>query len=69
VIYIVGTIIVTMRFNVPMNNALAAVPASSPEAAKLWVDYLSRWTAWNHVRTVAPLVAAVLFTLAIACAR
>lgn len=63
VIYVVGSIVVTMVFNVPRNNALAALPASSPEAAALWADYLSSWTAWNHVRMLASLAAAVLFTL------
>jgi uncharacterized membrane protein len=63
-IYLLGVIVVTMRFNVPQNNALAALPAASPEAAKLWAHYLSSWTAWNHVRTIAPLVSAVLFTVA-----
>jgi uncharacterized membrane protein len=64
VIYLVGTILVTMLFNVPRNNALAALGASSPEAAKLWIDYLSSWTGWNHVRTAAALIAAALFAMA-----
>lgn len=64
VLYIAGTIAVTMRFNVPQNNALAALAATSPEAAKLWSTYLSSWTAWNHVRMLAALIAAVLFTIA-----
>jgi hypothetical protein len=37
---------------------LASVPAESPETSRLWASYLSRWTAWNHVRTLASLVAA-----------
>jgi uncharacterized membrane protein len=65
VLYFVGTFLVTMLFNVPRNNALAVVAPTSPEAARLWVSYLSTWTAWNHVRTVAALAAAVLFTIAL----
>lgn len=65
VLYLVGTVMVTMLFNVPRNNALAAIAPSSPEAARLWVSYLSRWTAWNHVRTIAALAAAALFTIAL----
>ena len=34
------------------------------EAATVWADYLTRWTRWNHVRTVACFVAAACFTLA-----
>jgi len=64
ILYLAGTILVTMRLNVPLNNALAALGAASPEAAKLWVHYLSRWTMWNHVRMGAALISAVLFTLA-----
>jgi uncharacterized membrane protein len=63
-LYIGGTFLVTMLFNVPRNNALAAVTPQNPEAAKLWAAYLSEWTLWNHVRTIAALAAALAFTLA-----
>lgn len=65
VIHLAGCIGVTMAFNVPLNNALAAVPLGTPEAAALWAHYLDRWTAWNTVRTVAPLVSAALFIVAL----
>lgn len=61
-LYFLGTFLVTMRFNVPRNNALAAVEATSAEGATLWADYLFAWTKWNHVRTTAALAAAALFT-------
>ncbi|HEU0185786.1 MAG TPA: anthrone oxygenase family protein [Blastocatellia bacterium] len=64
-LYLVGVILVTGLFNVPRNNALAAVNPSSAEGAKLWTDYLSGWTAWNHVRTVASLAAAALLIIAL----
>jgi uncharacterized membrane protein len=64
-IYLVGCIGVTMAFNVPLNNALAAVAPGTPEAAALWPHYLDRWTAWNTVRTAAPLASAALFTAAL----
>jgi len=64
-IYIVGCVGVTMVFNVPLNNALAAVQPATPEAAALWSRYLSEWTAWNTVRTVAPIAAAILFMVAL----
>ncbi|OJH39303.1 DUF1772 domain-containing protein [Cystobacter ferrugineus] len=65
-IYLVGGFLVTAVFNVPMNEKLAATPPTSPEAAALWSNYLTNWTAWNHVRTVASLAAAALLTLALA---
>jgi uncharacterized membrane protein len=64
VIYLAGCIGVTIAFNVPLNNALAAVPAATPEAAALWSHYLDRWTTWNTVRTVACVVSAALFMAA-----
>lgn len=63
-LYVVGTFVSTMLFNVPRNNALAALAPASPEATEYWRDYLSTWTAWNHVRTVAALLSALSFTLA-----
>jgi len=63
--YIGGTFLVTLVCNVPWNNALAAVDPTGSDAAKLWKDYLSMWTAWNHVRTVAALVSTVLLIRAL----
>ncbi len=64
--YVVGAVVVTATVNVPMNNALAAVDASSQESAGLWARYLTRWTAWNHVRAAASLAACTAFVLALA---
>jgi uncharacterized membrane protein len=63
VLYLVGTISVTIAFNVPLNDALAIAKPDSSEGATLWVKYLTDWTFWNHVRTVAALLAAALFTV------
>jgi len=62
VLYLIGTILVTIACNVPRNDALAAVDAQSTEGAKLWADYVRSWTVWNHVRTVSSLAAAALLT-------
>jgi uncharacterized membrane protein len=62
-LYLVGVILVTMVCNVPRNDTLQALAPASPEAARYWVEYLSSWTLWNHVRTVAALAAAVSFVL------
>ena len=64
-LYLAGTFLVTMVFNVPRNDALAAVDPASAEGARVWAGYLSRWTAWNHVRTLAALAAASALTLAL----
>ncbi len=64
-LYFAGTFVVTMMFNVPRNNALAAVDPASAAGASYWADYLTTWTAWNHVRTAAALAASALLTLAL----
>jgi uncharacterized membrane protein len=64
-LYLVGCLLVTMVFNVPLNNRLKAVSAESAQGANTWSDYLSTWTAWNTVRTIASLAASALFILAI----
>ena len=63
IFYFVGTFLVTMIFNVPLNNALAAISPTDPETARHWAGYVSRWTAWNHVRTAAALLAMLAFIL------
>lgn len=64
-LYIIGTFIVTIAFNVPRNEALARVDASQPEATRVWRNYVAVWTRWNHVRTIAALAAAAFFTIAL----
>jgi uncharacterized membrane protein len=64
-LYLVGTILVTMVFNVPRNDALAAVDPTSADGAKLWARYVVEWTAWNHVRAAAALAAAASLTIAL----
>ena len=64
-LYLVGTVLVTMVFNVPLNEALAAVDPGSTEGAGLWTRYVATWTAWNHVRAVAALAAAALLIMAL----
>jgi uncharacterized membrane protein len=64
-IYLIGTVLVTGMFNVPRNEALAAVDPASADAAHLWAGYVTGWTTWNHVRTAAALVAAASLTIAL----
>ncbi|TIO09809.1 DUF1772 domain-containing protein [Mesorhizobium sp.] len=63
-IYIVGNPIVTMIFNVPLNNALAAVDPSSTNGAAVWATYLRDWVMWNHVRTITAIAALGCFIMA-----
>ena len=63
--YLAGCILVTVFFNVPMNKALENKGPETEEGAVFWQRYLSRWTAWNHVRTGMSAVAAVCIFAAI----
>jgi len=64
-LYIVGTIGVTIACNVPLNDGLATLLPQGADAAGRWEEYVTKWTAWNHVRTVAALAAAAVLTTAL----
>ncbi len=63
VLYIGGTLGVTVKCNVPRNNALASLAPQDPASAAYWSRYVAEWTAWTHVRTAAALAAAFLYCL------
>ena len=44
-LYLVGSFLVTIVFNVPRNDALEAVDPMSTDGAALWASYLTVWTA------------------------
>ena len=62
VLYFVGTFLVTIAGNVPLNDRLAAVSATEASAAAVWEHYLRRWTFFNTLRTVAAAAAVLAFT-------
>jgi uncharacterized membrane protein len=64
-VYLVATILVTIVYHVPRNDALATVDPSTAEAERHWARYVRGWTAWNHVRTLGALAAAALLTIAL----
>jgi uncharacterized membrane protein len=56
---------VTVIFNVPLNNELARADPAHADTAAVWARYLSDWTFWNHVRTIASTAASALFIAAL----
>ncbi|NOT46646.1 MAG: DUF1772 domain-containing protein [Acidobacteria bacterium] len=64
VLFVVGSLLLTMFLNVPLNNALMAADPSSAAGREVWDKYLTDWTFWNHVRTIASLLASIAFILA-----
>jgi uncharacterized membrane protein len=68
-LYLAGVVFVTLLRNVPMNDALAAVDPNSVDGATQWARFVPGWTAWNSVRAVAAIAAAVLLSLALVAGR
>ncbi|MES2951982.1 MAG: anthrone oxygenase family protein [Pseudomonadota bacterium] len=65
-LYVVGSFLVAVAFNVPRNDRLAGFDAQSPEAAAYWPTYVLEWTRWNHVRTAASIASAACVAGALA---
>ena len=65
-VYVIGMLAVTLVFNVPLNNALAAVDPSNADSAALWARYVRDWTLWNNIRMAASAAACTLFIVGIA---
>ena len=64
-IYFLGVFVVSLVFNVPMNNRLDAKEYSGAEAANYWTNtYMPHWTFWNYVRAITSAGAAVCFLAA-----
>ncbi len=57
-LFLVGVFGVTMFGNVPLNDQLMVNKG-------VWPTYLSVWTLWNHVRTIAGIVSMSLLILAL----
>ena len=64
-LYVVGMFVVTIVFNVPLNNSLAAIQPGTQSASEVWSRFLTDWTFWNHVRTLACTAASALFIFAL----
>lgn len=64
-LYVVGVFGQTMAVNVPMNLALDRVDPATEAGAAFWGQYLRRWTAWNHVRSLAGAAATTLLVVSL----
>ena len=65
-LYVIGSFVLTIAFNVPLNNALDAADATIASGQDVWQNYLTNWTFWNHIRTAASILSTAAFTLAFA---
>jgi uncharacterized membrane protein len=60
-----ASLLVTLAFHIPRNEALDRVDPHAAGAPEVWGRYLRAWVGGNHVRTLGALVATVAFTLAL----
>ncbi len=60
-VYALGTFMVTIMFNVPLNNEIAASTPTAATAATIWRAFYEPWMYWNLVRTIASIASFVLF--------
>lgn len=65
-LYVFGSFLLTIVFNVPLNNALDASDPTSASGQQVWQNYLTNWTFWNHIRTFASILSTTAFALAFA---
>ncbi|TIM25123.1 MAG: DUF1772 domain-containing protein [Mesorhizobium sp.] len=58
-VYLTSGLFLTLAVNVPMNEALAAIPVPKDieTAREIWQDYSGRWQFWNQARTIASGIA------------
>lgn len=64
-VYVIGVFVVSMVFNVPMNNRLDVLQFSGSEAASYWnATYMPRWTFWNYIRAISSAISATCFMVA-----
>ncbi|MDA0231369.1 MAG: DUF1772 domain-containing protein [Proteobacteria bacterium] len=63
-IYLVFVVLVTMFYNVPMNNRLSHMDPFAEESVNYWKIYGAVWTRWNHARTLGSLASALCFLFA-----
>jgi len=66
VVYVLGMFGCTVAVNVPLNRGLERTDPDGDAAAAVWGRYCRVWTRWNHVRTVASLLACGLYVTALA---
>ncbi|QEY33477.1 DUF1772 domain-containing protein [Synechococcus sp. RSCCF101] len=64
-LYLAGVVAITMGYHVPRNDRLDRVDPGSGEGAEVWAIYQREWIPMKHVRTLAPLVSAVLLMIAL----
>ena len=63
--YLFFGLLLTLVFNIPLNNQLAEVSTQGADYAAEWHRFFTPWMAWNHLRTAGSIAATVFFLLAL----
>lgn len=66
VFFLAGAFAVTMLCSLPLNSQLLAAAPDAPNMASFWRYFQNAWVRWNHIRTIATLMACACFVLALA---
>lgn len=61
IVFFIGTTLVTVFFNVPLNDKLKDAPPE--ELSWLWQTYLNKWVFWNHIRTGCAVLSGLLLSI------
>jgi len=65
-LYFVGVFMVSLVFNVPMNQRLDGMDYNSEQASTYWSRvYLPRWTFWNYIRATTAAASAICLLAAL----
>jgi len=59
-VFFVGTTLVTIFFNVPLNDKLKDAEPEKLDA--VWSEYLNKWVFWNHIRTASGVLSGLLMS-------
>jgi uncharacterized membrane protein len=63
--YALGAFGITVVFNIPLNNSLAAASPAAATAGEIWRTFYDPWMFWNLVRTIMSIVSLLLFAAAL----
>lgn len=64
-VFLLGGFAVTMLWIIPLNKKLLAASPDAASAREHWREFRVRWARWNHLRTIATLLACVCYMLAL----
>ncbi len=61
-LFFIGTTLVTVVKNVPLNNLLRDT-SGKPDLGLVWRGYLHKWLFWNHIRSYSAVASSFLMLL------